>query len=138
MKTKYCGGCEKDKPISEFNRRTLKSGRIIHQPRCRQCQRSTHTKYYANNRDRFTAYNKKRKSKLFRVLDEIKTKNGCKKCGENHPACLDFHHRSGSKKEEGLSVMVNNLRPLKIILKEIEKCDVLCANCHRKLHWKGR
>ena len=57
---------------------------------------------------------------------------GCVKCGEPDISCLDFHHRDpGSKLGH-----VGEFRKfgMKRLLAEIEKCDVLCANCHRKHH----
>jgi hypothetical protein len=57
----------------------------------------------------------------------------CQHCGMDHPGCIQFHHRDkGEKKTE-----VSNLRQtsIKQLLHEMNKCDVLCANCHAKLHW---
>jgi hypothetical protein len=57
----------------------------------------------------------------------------CQNCGIDHPGCLQFHHRDRREKE----AEVSNLRQasIKQLLREIDKCDVLCANCHAKLHW---
>ena len=62
----------------------------------------------------------------------------CTKCNENHPACLDFHHRDSSEKEYTIAYLTGNTGSIKRIIQEIEKCDVLCANCHRKLHYNER
>jgi L-lysine 2,3-aminomutase len=56
----------------------------------------------------------------------------CERCGENHPATLDFHHKGN--KDFNVSEMVPRLTH-KVLLDEISKCSVLCANCHRKEHW---
>lgn len=58
---------------------------------------------------------------------------GCIKCGEKDPACLDFHHRNGKLDKLG---NIGTFRKFgkQRILDEIAKCDVLCANCHRKHH----
>ncbi len=58
----------------------------------------------------------------------------CQNCGIEHPGCLQFHHKDRKEKE----AEVSNLRQtsIKQLLHEIDKCDVLCANCHAKLHWK--
>ena len=71
-------------------------------------------------------------------FDEILSKLSCKSCGENHPATLDFHHRDPKEKEATVSSLLANLKSKDSILKEIEKCDVLCANCHRKHHHSER
>jgi len=63
-------------------------------------------------------------------------KGGCKVCGETHPACLDFHHREPSEKEGHIGEF--RRFGIKRLLAEIAKCDVLCANCHRKFHHDER
>ncbi len=68
------------------------------------------------------------------LTDRIKATSGCKECGESHPACLQFHHRDSSIKEDSVSRMVTTGASLLRVREEIAKCDVLCANCHFKLH----
>lgn len=58
------------------------------------------------------------------------------KCGESHPACIEFHHRNPKKKDDCVSNMALRGYSKKRILKEIAKCDVMCANCHAKLHYE--
>lgn len=72
--------------------------------------------------------NRKRK-KLW--LDEQKL--SCLKCGESDGNCLDFHHRDPAQKSLTLSIAIAHAS-LERIQEELTKCDVLCANCHRKLH----
>jgi predicted HNH restriction endonuclease len=67
-----------------------------------------------------------------RKVAEYKAKKGCS-CGESRSACLDFHHRDPSTKVASISKLLV-LGRLKDLWEEIEKCDVLCANCHRKSH----
>lgn len=56
----------------------------------------------------------------------------CEICLENHPACLEFHHVNPIEKEYSISAIAG--KTMKTILKEVGKCKILCANCHRKLH----
>jgi predicted HNH restriction endonuclease len=57
----------------------------------------------------------------------------CSICGYNRCLnALEFHHNKG-KKEEVLSVLIRDFSKQKS-LKEIRKCILLCANCHRELH----
>jgi hypothetical protein len=74
-------------------------------------------------------------SKRSKWFWELKCTLQCKKCNEKHPACLDFHHRDFSVKENNVSQLVYRVSKEKV-LAEIEKCDILCANCHRKFHCK--
>lgn len=55
----------------------------------------------------------------------------CESCGEEHPTyCMDFHHVDPSEKlfSIGRAPRANLAR----LIAEIQKCVVLCANCHRK------
>ena len=73
---------------------------------------------------------------LVEFLNDIKNNSKCCRCGEDHPACLDFHHKDSSKKIIEVSKAVRNGWSLDKIKREIKKCIILCANCHRKLHYK--
>ena len=71
-------------------------------------------------------------------IRDLKSKLACKRCGFNeHPAALEFHHRDPTQKKSTVPRMVYRARSLKDIQAEIDKCDVLCANCHR-LHHLGK
>ena len=65
------------------------------------------------------------------ILDDAR-KGGCIRCGESDLACLDFHHRDPSEKEGHIGYI--RRFSIERIKAEIAKCDVLCANCHRKHH----
>ena len=54
---------------------------------------------------------------------------------QNHPATLDFHHKSNKK--DSISNMVVNGYSISKINKEIKKCQILCSNCHRKVHYQN-
>lgn len=58
----------------------------------------------------------------------------CAICGESDKSCLDFHHRDPKTKDKELRGMFGREWGKGRILAEVEKCDVLCSNCHRKLH----
>ena len=62
-------------------------------------------------------------------------KKKCSQCNETHPACLDFHHREPSKKNFTIASGTYNSK--KAVEREITKCDVLCKNCHAKLHYSN-
>jgi hypothetical protein len=61
----------------------------------------------------------------------------CVDCGESDPMVLEFDHISGSKKSN-ISVMAGQGYSLTAIQREIEKCVVRCANCHRRKTSKER
>ncbi len=87
--------------------------------------RKAHPKKYREGYERSHAEKKA-------ILDKARA-GGCSRCEESDLACLDFHHRDGGETKEG---HIGYIRRFSIerILAEIAKCDVLCANCHRKHH----
>lgn len=58
----------------------------------------------------------------------------CVDCGCSEPRVLDFDHVRG---EKSFNLQQAKQRPLALTLEEIQKCDVVCANCHR-LRTQGR
>jgi hypothetical protein len=74
----------------------------------------------------------KRKTKDW--FQKLKKTLKCIRCGFGHPAALQFHHKGG--KVKNVSRMVQQNLPREVILAEILKCDVLCANCHAIEHYE--
>jgi hypothetical protein len=69
-------------------------------------------------------------------IAELK-KKPCMDCGKKYPAyVMDFDHRPGEAKVGNISQLIN-LHPLKA-LAEVEKCDLICSNCHRERTHGGR
>lgn len=56
-------------------------------------------------------------------------------CGESRLPCLDYHHKDPSNKQYRIAVMVKK-HSLTAIDTEINKCMLICANCHRMIHAK--
>ena len=63
----------------------------------------------------------------------------CEKCGYNKcEGALQFHHRNPSEKEFAISeVNVSHLISMQDLFNEVDKCDLLCANCHFEIHYSG-
>lgn len=66
----------------------------------------------------------------------LKLEAKCRDCPETHPACLTFHHRDGEKKAFNIGDAVREGLGLHRVEEEVKKCDILCMNCHAKLHYK--
>jgi hypothetical protein len=73
---------------------------------------------------------------LKRKVHLIQLKGGCcEKCGYNkNIAAFDFHHKDPNKKDFNLDVRKLSNTKMTILMEEVEKCDLLCANCHREIH----
>lgn len=69
--------------------------------------------------------------------EAVKLLGKCERCGYNNcMAAFDFHHERGIK-EENVQFFIENGSRQKT-LKEIKKCILLCANCHREIHFLGQ
>jgi hypothetical protein len=116
---KLCRRCGTTKHNSEFYRRRKGSDLVAY---CKPCM---------NNQ----AVERQRHLKQ----EAIDYKGGsCERCGYNKcPAALEFHHTDPTQKDFSISHTKNaNLNDT--IRLELDKCIVLCANCHREEHWSGK
>jgi len=66
---------------------------------------------------------------------EFKETLSCSQCGIKHPAVIDFHHTDPATKIKGVHEFAR-MGSYKKAFAEVEKCIVLCANCHRILHYE--
>lgn len=82
-------------------------------------------------------FRKDRRSIVADWIREYKSSRRCCGCGISDYRVLQFHHRPEAKKLHNVSDMVVRGMPVKEIEKEIRKCRLLCANCHRLEHITG-
>ncbi len=90
--------------------------------------------YYAEHKEDRQAYAKRRRLVLRTALRWYKQTKGCVDCSETDPLVLDFDHVQGDKRFEiasGIHGLV-----LSTTWAEIQKCEVVCANCHRRRTYK--
>lgn len=91
-------------------------------------------KHYQANKGVIIQKNIARTQAVRRWVREFKLQNPCKYCSETEPCCLDFHHLNGEEKTITVALAVNLGWSVERLKTEIEKCEVVCANCHRKIH----
>lgn len=111
-----CTKCKKDKKESDFSWWKPR-GRLCYQ--CKECKAKIATQKSKRNKER-----------------AIKIKGGrCCLCGYNNCSkALDFHH-CGNKEYEMAALLKKSWKiNEKKILKELEKCMLVCSNCHREIH----
>jgi hypothetical protein len=131
--TKWCPGCEEDLPLAAFTKNKAKpDGRGSP---CRECKKAVQNAWYAKNRDRHIANVKKNKSTTHRallswLLNYLKT-HPCVDCGEADPLVLELDHVRGAK-TMAVATMLQRQVQLAKLEKEVAKCEVRCANCHRR------
>lgn len=127
---KECSSCHQQREEADFAER---KGKL--QSYCIECNRLYQKQYYKDNKDKALARKEWHRQQHRLKWDEFKKTLKCSRCPENHPACLDFHHLDPNEKEFNLaSAFVSH--GVKKTMKELEKCIVLCSNCHRKLHYE--
>lgn len=131
MTVKKCSKCNLEKTLDNFNKKTDRKL----QPYCRDCDNAYSREYYKKNKDRVKSqinYARKiRVANLSKEIRELKESTPCTDCGVNYPYyVMDFDHVRGEK-SGNISHMINSAVTKKII-EEIEKCEIVCSNCHRQ------
>lgn len=94
--------------------------------------------WYRRHKERLREKRRQHDEELKQWLRQYKSQLCCAECGENHPACLQFHHRDKEGKSFTIGSIIGRWRyiTLKKLQEEISKCDILCGNCHALLHWR--
>jgi len=92
--------------------------------------------WYPKNRESHIQTVTKYKNKLRQFLVDYKKCHPCYVCGEVDFRCLEFHHTE--KKDFEISDIVHDGKGIPRVKRELEKCQVVCANCHRKIHWEKK
>lgn len=97
-------------------------------------------KYAIENREKSREYKRKYKNKRKQAARELfqEIKISCLICGNTNKCCLEFHHRDPSQKRNLVCRLKDWGYSNKLLLEEIDKCDIICANCHREHHYSGR
>ena len=111
-----CKECGIEKDISEYYSSNGKTRKV-----CKKCVRKAQNeKYHCHQK----------------WLNDFKQEHPCVKCGCDKFYLIDFHHINPKEKDYSISDNPNAL--IETILKELEKCVSLCANCHREFHYLER
>ncbi len=90
---------------------------------------------YKNRSDLYEAQKRHRIKIRFKMLEFLLAKK-CIDCGEKDPIVLDFDHRDPKTKLKNVARMLSGHWSWESVYKEIEKCDIRCANCHRRKSYK--
>jgi hypothetical protein len=130
--TKICIKCGIEKEDSEFVFRNKK--KQIRRTTCKVCLMEYNRKHYKENKSKYIlrARNfskKQRKENRQKLFDFLKLKK-CVDCGNDDVRVLEFDHKSRLDKFSTVCNMINRYN-WKTILKEIDKCEIRCANCHK-------
>jgi hypothetical protein len=122
--------------------------------RCRTCQRIKEKKDFylqsggSRNRNGVKTFKScipctakniaEQKRKIYEWVDNYKTSIGCEHCGIQDNRCLQLHHRETETKKHSVAKLIGKGYVFKTVKTEVEKCEVLCANCHSIHHHEER
>lgn len=128
-RTKWCNRCEQTLPVSAFSANRRQRDGL--QTYCKPCKSLVDRDWYerrgASQRVRNKGYIERNAQHVWDYLLE----HPCVDCGKTDPVVLEFDHVRGEK-VRALSEMVQRQFSLAKLDAEIAKCDVRCANCHKR------
>ena len=153
MENKKCGTCGIEKPLNNFYK--YKTGLRSY---CKECNLNNSKKFRANpnNKNKVLEYSRKQYKKpetkakkyisyslrLIKIKKQaVEYKGGkCSVCGYNKClSALEFHHKNPLEKDIKLNSRgIDRRKAFEKLKAELDKCILLCANCHREIHEKLR
>lgn len=138
---KTCTQCKEKKILEEFQKKS--SSKDGHTNLCKPCKRSYDNNHYNSSetrKDYIRTNQNRRERETERYIVKYLLENPCVDCGELDIIVLEFDHVRGDKRG---NVSILKRSSLKAVKEEIEKCEVRCANCHRRktakqFGWKNK
>jgi hypothetical protein len=131
---KQCRLCNEVKPLEAFT--VWSRSKDGHTARCRACVNAANKRRYMNRsqhyREKLRGFNKRLKDEKAEKVFNYLLNHPCIDCGESDPVVLEFDHRDHTTKRCAVAQMIERRYSWRTIEVEIEKCDVRCANCHRR------
>jgi len=131
MELKRCDRCGESKPACAFAWRRKTAGQ--RDSLCRPCRSAYGKEHYAANRQRYLDHARAQEQRFAlertRYLIEYFKRHPCSDCGETDAVVLEFDHLRDKCFDIGHELTTQSW---KSILSEMEKCEVVCANCHRR------
>jgi hypothetical protein len=129
---KQCTMCRAWLPRTEFHRNRRRRDGL--QSYCRACNIARNQRWYREHPEvraaRMDDYARRRRRERQQGILDYLLEHPCVDCGETDPVVLEFDHLRD--KIANVTAMVALRRPWSVILAEISKCEVVCANCHRR------
>lgn len=134
MSQKYCPKCETEKDISEFGPNKSRKDGV--QSFCKACRPSYMKQWYdketSQRREVANASRNIKRSEYRAKIKEYLRNHPCIDCGNSDIEVLEFDHKDASTKLFAIGENITKGLGWDRIFTEMKKCDVRCANCHRK------
>jgi hypothetical protein len=129
MDQKTCTKCKLEQPIEGFSYQSKKTGKRSGQ--CKSCMSELIKSHYEKNKKSYLENNTKRRLLVTSEIIKLKEASPCMDCKRHYPYyVMDFDHRDPSTKIDGIARLIRS-DSLQAVLREVTKCDLVCANCHR-------
>jgi hypothetical protein len=126
---KYCMSCKQTLPVSSFTKNRTKADGLHHT--CRECKREHQRRWYEGHRQEHYTRVRTAKRRYQQELRDTKDNKPCTDCGMVFPYfVLDWDHVPGGIKIGNVSTFYRHAATKKY-RDEVEKCELVCANCHR-------
>ena len=104
----------------------------------RKKNREYSRRYYEKNKKKVLEASNQTRRAGRAAFRAFKARLSCIVCGENHPATLDFHHHTPHPDNIKISKLLADGRFSFAVEEIMNKCVVMCSNCHRKHHYEER
>lgn len=101
----------------------------------REKERHLRKDYHERNRDERNAQSRNWRQKAREKIQKYRADKGCCVCGIKDHRVLEFHHPNGRAKDDPCIGRIATWWNWERVLKEMEKCAVICRNCHAILHY---
>lgn len=134
MEVKICSKCKMELPIDMFRWKNKAQGKKHSQ--CKACQSKQEHQHYLENQERRETIRLRTDVQKRNNIEFIENKKlqGCAKCKDKRFYVLDFHHVNPEQKDGTIAHMIKSSSIEKLV-EEVDKCILLCANCHREFHY---
>ena len=116
VKTKICTTCRESRDLSRYYVRKNKKGEPYRVTICKECR---------------TKHEMHRYHRVRKFIWDYKAEHPCVDCGEANPIVLEFDHINKEEKKFTIG-HAPQTHSKKQLNEEIAKCEVRCANCHKK------
>ena len=124
---KFCGRCRETKPFDRFHKWKRGDGRQVW---CKDCRKVYDAAYHQRVRERRLEQKRIYQREFDKWFRSLKSNTPCADCGQTyHPAVMQWDHLPGFEKTGNVSDFARK-HSRKRVLAEIEKCELVCANCH--------
>ena len=131
---KFCCRCRKLRPLDDFTFKDQAKGTL--HGYCRVCHAEWNHQHYLRNKATYVATARRNnaayQARNMRRIVEFLIAHPCVDCGERDPVVLDFDHRDPASKTVEVGSLLRYAGSWAALEREIAKCEVRCANCHRR------